>query len=69
MRNQKAMSIIEYSAVAAIVAMALIGMQIYVKRAVSGRWRQAADTFGYGRQYDTNRDTNYTGPQMNIWRP
>jgi len=46
----KAMSVIEYSLVVAVLVAALLGMRIYLKRAVSGRWRQAADTFGYGRQ-------------------
>jgi len=51
MRNLRAASIIEYSLLLAVVVAAIVGMQIYVKRAISGRWRQAADTFGYGRQY------------------
>ena len=58
-RNLKGMSIIEYSLLIAIVVSALFGMQIYLKRAISGRWRQAADGFGYGRQYDA--------PQIKIW--
>ncbi len=55
----KAGSIIEYSLIVAVVVAALLGMQIYVKRAISGRWRQAADTFGYGRQYNA--------PEIKIW--
>jgi Flp pilus assembly pilin Flp len=47
----KAMSMIEYSMLVAIIVAALIGMQVYLKRAVSARWRQAADIFGYGRIY------------------
>ena len=50
MRNLKAASIIEYSLIVAVVVAAILGMQIYFKRAICGRWRQAADTFGYGRQ-------------------
>jgi Flp pilus assembly pilin Flp len=49
--NRKAISIIEYSLIVAVVVAALFGIQIYLKRAISGRWRQAADTFGFGRQY------------------
>lgn len=63
----KGISVIEYSLVVAVVAVALWGMRVYVKRAVAGRWRQAADTFGYGRQYDTKTDPKYTGPQLNLW--
>jgi hypothetical protein len=47
----RAVSTLEYSIVVAVVVAALLGMQIYLKRAVCSRWRQAADTFGYGRQY------------------
>ncbi len=51
-RYNQAVSIIEYSVVVALVVAALVSMQIYLKRAICGRWRQAADTFGYGRQSD-----------------
>ena len=43
---------IEYAILIAIVVAALIGMQDYVRRAICGRWRAAADTFGHGRQYE-----------------
>lgn len=52
MRNLRGVSIIEYSLLFAVVVAAIIGIQIYLKRAISGSWRNAADTFGYGRQYD-----------------
>ena len=44
---------LEYATLIVIVAAAMIGMAIYVKRALSGRWRAVGDTFGYGRQYET----------------
>ena len=43
---------IEYAFLIAIVVAALIGMSVYLKRSLSGKWRSAADTFGYGRQYE-----------------
>lgn len=43
---------IEYTVLIAIVVAALVGMQVYVRRAICGRWRAAADTFGHGRQYE-----------------
>jgi len=46
----KAVSIIEYCALVAILTGALIGLSIYLKRGISGRWRQAGDVFGFGRQ-------------------
>ncbi len=58
-RYIKAISIIEYSLIVAVVVAALFGIQIYIKRAISGRWRQAADSFGFGRQYDS--------PKIKIW--
>ena len=49
---KKAMSIVEYSMLIAVVVAALLGMQIYLKRAICGKWKEAGDVFGYGRQYD-----------------
>lgn len=46
----KAASTLEYSLLIAVIVAALLGMQIYVKRAISSRWQQAADSFGSGRQ-------------------
>jgi len=57
--NNRAVSVIEYSLIVAVVIAALLGMSIYFKRAISGRWRQAGDVFGYGRQYDA--------PEIKIW--
>lgn len=49
----RAASMIEYALVIAVVIAALLGIQVYVKRAVCGRWREAADIFGFGRQYQS----------------
>lgn len=43
---------IEYTVLIAVVVAALVGMQVYVRRAICGRWRAAADSFGHGRQYE-----------------
>lgn len=45
------MSLIEYAMLVAVVAIAFIGMQVYLKRAVSGKWKQSIGIFGQGRQY------------------
>jgi Flp pilus assembly pilin Flp len=58
-RHIKGITMIEYSLIVAVAAAAILGMSVYIKRAVSGRWRQSVDTFGYGRQYDA--------PEMKIW--
>ena len=43
---------LEYAVVVALVVSALIGMAVYMKRSLCGRWRQSADVFGSGRQYE-----------------
>ena len=43
---------IEYAALIAIVAAVLLVMSAYLKGALCGRYRESADTFGHGRQYD-----------------
>ena len=42
---------LEYALLIAVVAAVLVGMGVYTKRALCGRWRQVGDSFGYGRQY------------------
>lgn len=59
MEKKRATSMIEYGMVIALVSAALFAIGIYYKRAVCGRWRQAGDTFGYGRQYNS--------PDLKIW--
>ncbi|MCX5701736.1 MAG: hypothetical protein NTW64_01995 [Candidatus Omnitrophica bacterium] len=51
MNKKRAISTIEYGMVIALVSAALFAIGIYYKRAVCGRWRQAGDSFGFGRQY------------------
>lgn len=43
---------IEYAVLAAVVAAALVGMAVYTKRALLGKWRSVGETFGQGRQYE-----------------
>ena len=44
---------LEHATLIVVVAAAMIGMAVYVKRALSGRWRSVGDTFGYGKQYES----------------
>ncbi|MFH1640465.1 MAG: hypothetical protein ABIA66_00740 [Candidatus Omnitrophota bacterium] len=59
MHIKRGLSTIEYGMVIAIVAAALFAIGVYYQRAVNGRWRQAADRFGYGRQFNS--------PDVKIW--
>lgn len=45
-------SMIEYALIIAVAVAALVGMSVYLKRALSGKWRQSMDSFGSGRQYE-----------------
>ena len=45
-------SAVEYAVLVAIVVAALVGMAVYTKRALCGKWRDVGDTFGHGRQYE-----------------
>ena len=49
---RRAQGAIEYAVLLAIVVAALVGMSIYMKRALSGKWRAVGDGFGFGRQYE-----------------
>ena len=43
---------IEHAVLIAVLVAAGVGMSVYFKRALCGRWRQVGDTFGYGKQYE-----------------
>lgn len=49
--RKRGFTILEFAVIMAIIAAALLAMQIYFKRAVEGRWKSAIDTIGFGRQY------------------
>ena len=51
-KAQRAFSTIEYALLIAVAVAALITMSVYIKRAVSGRFKDTADSFGFGRQYE-----------------
>lgn len=55
--NRRGQAAAEYAVLAAVVAAVLIGMQIYLKRGLSGRIRGAADSIG--AQY-APKDTTYS---------
>ncbi|MFH1396920.1 MAG: hypothetical protein ABIH27_00020 [Candidatus Omnitrophota bacterium] len=51
MLNKRGFLSLEQAFLIAVVIAALIGMSVYLKRGLSGRYRGAGDTFGHGRQY------------------
>lgn len=58
-RKIKAQSILEYATVIACLVAAILTMQVYIKRAMQGKYKEVADQFG--PQYAPRRVTgNYT---------
>lgn len=51
--NRKGQSTLEYTVIIAVVVAAIIMMNAYVKRAVQGRSREAADSIGEQYSIDT----------------
>jgi Flp pilus assembly pilin Flp len=49
--SARANLMIEYAILIAIILAAFLGIGVYFKRGISGRWRATADTVGHGRQY------------------
>ncbi len=50
--DHTAQSTLEYAVLIAVVVAGIVIMQIYMKAALSGRWKTMADTFGGGQQYE-----------------
>lgn len=61
--NNKAQTFIEYSLIIVCVIGALITMQHYIKRALQGGWRNAADQIG--DQYDPKHASGGITTKMN----
>ncbi len=51
---------LEHAALIAITAAALVGMAVYLKRAINSKYREVGDVFGQGRQFEpgVTRDQN-----------
>ena len=53
MRADKGISILEYAILISVLLLALFAMQNYLRRAISSKWREAADVYGGGAQYES----------------
>ena len=56
-RFQRGSMSMEYAVFIVVVVSAIVGMAVYTKRALCGRWRTVGDVFGYGRLYEPGRTT------------
>ncbi|MFH1202542.1 MAG: hypothetical protein V1674_06610 [Candidatus Omnitrophota bacterium] len=60
--DRKGTFTIEYGLLIVIAVVALLGMFVYLRTALCGRWRQSIDAYGSGRLYYPGRTTiNVTG--------
>jgi len=50
-KSVKASSIMDYSILIFAVVLTLIIMGVYLRRGICGKWKEAVDVFGHGRQY------------------
>jgi len=50
--KRKGLLAIEYCVLLAVLIAVFIGMKFFIKRSIMGKWRENADTFGHGRQYE-----------------
>lgn len=67
MRNSvkklRGQSTLEYAVIIACIAAALLTMQVYIKRSIQGKLRQAAEEFG--EQYDPGSTTGEMTIELN----
>ncbi len=61
LRNRCGMLILERCVLYVVVCAALLGMAVYMKRAVCGNYRGLADSIGHGRQYQPGVTTDGNG--------
>jgi Flp pilus assembly pilin Flp len=60
--HKKAQSTLEYAVIIAVIAAALVAMNVYMKRGMQGKLRESADKIG--EQYSAGRTTSlYTTEQ------
>ena len=52
-RGKMGMTTLEYAVVVLAIVIALLAVQVSLRRAISYKWRETADSFGSGRQYDS----------------
>ncbi|MFH1691000.1 MAG: hypothetical protein ABIC68_00300 [Candidatus Omnitrophota bacterium] len=49
--RRNGVTILEYALLLVVLVAVLMSMQIFLRRAISYKWREAGDSLGFGRQY------------------
>lgn len=66
--NKKAFSVVEYIVLCVIIIGAFLIMRDYIQRGFFGLWGQAGQSFGFGRQYDSQKSIDCAfDDQLNLW--
>lgn len=68
MTNKKGLSIIEFMVLFVIIIAAFMIMRNYIQRGLFGKWKEAGQSFTYGRQYDPSKTVECSfDEQSNLW--
>ena len=53
--SNKAFSVVEYVMLIVIIVGAFVIMQQYIQRGSFGMWQQSGESYGFGRQFDSQK--------------
>jgi len=59
LKRNKSQSVLVYAVLIAVISLGMIVMFKYVRNSIQGKYRQAGDTYGAGKQYEPG-GTNIT---------
>lgn len=51
-KNRKGITSLEYAVLVIALILAIVAVQTTLRRAIASKWKETADSFGSGRQYD-----------------
>lgn len=60
-QSRRGSLMIEHAALIVIMVAALVGMAVYLKRAICGKYRETGDVFGQGRQFEPGVTVDQNG--------
>jgi hypothetical protein len=67
--RKKTQSILEYAILIAIVIAAVVVMQVYMKRGISGRLKESSDKISGGEAFSASGTTTFQSSNMDISKP
>ncbi len=67
-KHSKSQSVLAYTALIGLVTAALVILSVYLRRSIQGRYRQSADVFGQGAQYEPGSTSFWISSKGGKWR-